>query len=84
MFKKLLNKIRTWYFWFNVNDRKLKICLLPEEIEIILNKVERSYKRKDGKTYLLTSEGFEIELVPSKEIWLENEKCHQRVPINNN
>ena len=61
---------------------KLTINLLPKEIDAILNNVEMAYIwEKDGKVYLLTAEGFTVELVPSKEIYLEDEKCYQRIPL---
>ena len=61
---------------------KLTINLLPEEIDAILNNVEMAYIwKKDKKVYLLTAEGFTVELVPSKEIYLEDEKCYQRIPL---
>jgi len=61
---------------------KLTINLLPKEIDAILNNVEMAYIwEKDKKVYLLTTEGFTVELVPSKEIYLEDEKCYQRIPL---
>jgi len=60
---------------------KITIPIEKEKIETLLNLWDLCYRKKEGGIWLITEQGYEIEIIPSKKILKKG--ITQFIPLKN-